>query len=123
MLRHVSTEVSDPALLVGLDTPDDAAIYRVTDDLAMVQTVDFFTPIVDDAYAWGRIAAANSLSDVYAMGGRPVTALNLVGWPRKLDFELLGRVLEGGSDACAEAGVSIVGGTRSMIRSPSTGCR
>lgn len=95
---------------MGLDTLDDAAVYRVTDDLAMVQTVDFFTPIVDDAYSWGRIAGANSLSDVYAMGGRPVTALNLVGWPRDLDFELLGRVLEGGSDACAEAGVSIVGG-------------
>ena len=110
MLRHVSTRVGDPALLVGLDTPDDAAIYRVADDLAMVQTVDFFTPIVDDAYAWGRIAAANALSDVYAMGGRPVTALNLVAWPRELDFELLGRVLEGGSDGCGEAGVTIVGG-------------
>jgi selenide,water dikinase len=97
-------------VLVGLETPDDAAVYRVSDDLAMVQTVDFFTPIVDDAYAWGRIAAANSLSDVYAMGGRPVTALNLVAWPRELDFELLGRVLEGGSDTCAEACVGIVGG-------------
>jgi selenide, water dikinase len=95
---------------MGLDTPDDAAIYRVTDDLALVQTVDFFTPIVDDAYSWGRIVAANALSDVYAMGGRPVTALNLVGWPRELDFELLGRVLEGGNDSCEEASVSIVGG-------------
>jgi selenide,water dikinase len=76
----------------------------------MVQTVDFFTPIVDDAWAWGRIAAANALSDVYAMGARPVTALNLVGWPRELDLELLGRVLEGGADACAEGGVSVIGG-------------
>lgn len=79
-------------------------------DLAIVQTVDFFTPIVDDAWAWGRIAAANALSDVYAMGARPVTALNLVGWPLELDLELLGRVLEGGADACAEAGVSVIGG-------------
>jgi selenium donor protein len=85
-------------------------VYRLAPDLAIVQTVDFFTPIVDDAWAWGRIAAANALSDVYAMGGRPVTALNLVGWPRELDLELLGRVIEGGADACAEAGVSVIGG-------------
>ncbi len=95
---------------MGLDSPDDAAVYRVSDDVALVQTVDFFTPVVDDPYDWGRIAAANALSDVYAMGGRPVTALNLVGWPRSLDFELLGRVLEGGAAGCAEAGVSVVGG-------------
>lgn len=95
---------------MGLDAPDDAAVYRVADDLALVQTVDFFTPVVDDPYDWGRIAAANALSDVYAMGGRPVTALNLVGWPRSLDFALLGRVLEGGAATCAEAGVSVVGG-------------
>jgi selenide,water dikinase len=85
-------------------------VYRVSDDVALVQTVDFFTPVVDDPYDWGRIAAANALSDVYAMGGRPLTALNLVGWPRSLDFGLLGRVLEGGAAVCAEAGVSIVGG-------------
>jgi selenide,water dikinase len=95
---------------VGLEAPDDAAVYRVTDDLAIVQTLDFFTPIVDDARAWGRIAAANSLSDVYAMGARPVTALNIVGWPRSLDFEILGAVLEGAGEACAEAGVTIAGG-------------
>ena len=95
---------------MGLDTPDDAAVYRVSDDAALVQTVDFFTPVVDDPYDWGRIAAANALSDVYAMGGRPVTALNLVGWPRSLDFALLGRVLEGGAAVCAEAGASVVGG-------------
>ena len=110
MLRHVSNAHSDPALLVGLDTPDDAAIYRMTEEVALVQTVDFFTPIVDDPYDWGRIAAANALSDVYAMGGRPVTALNLVGWPRALDFALLGRVLEGGAAVCSEAGASVVGG-------------
>lgn len=104
------TTSNDPALLVGLDAPDDAAVYRVGPDLAMVQTVDFFTPVVDDPYAWGRIAAVNSLSDIYAMGARPVTALNLVGWPRSLDFELLGRVLEGAGEACDEAEVAVVGG-------------
>jgi selenide,water dikinase len=109
-LRHVNTTTGDPGLLVGLEVPDDAAVYRVAPDLALVQTVDFFTPVVDDAFAWGRIAAANALSDVYAMGGRPVTALNLVAWPRSLGFDLLGRVIEGGGDACAEAGVSVVGG-------------
>jgi selenide, water dikinase len=106
----VKTTAADPALLVGLDTPDDAAVYRVTPDVAIVQTVDFFTPIVDDARAWGRIAAANALSDVYAMGARPMTAMNVVGWPRTLAFDLLGEVLDGAGDACEEAGVAIVGG-------------
>ena len=106
----MTTKTNDPAVLLGLDTPDDAAVYRVSDDTALVQTVDFFTPIVDDPYAWGQIAAANALSDVYAMGARPVTVLNLVGWPRSLDFEILGRVLDGGSDKCAEADCSVVGG-------------
>jgi selenium donor protein len=109
-LRHVKTRDGDAAVLVGLDAPDDAAVYEIAPGRAIVQTVDFFTPIVDDPYDWGRIAAANALSDVYAMGARPVIALNLVGWPRGLDAELLGRVLDGGSDACAEAGVAIVGG-------------
>lgn len=110
VLSFVRASSNDPALLIGLEAPDDAAVYRVTDDLALVQTVDFFTPIVDDPFAWGRIAAANALSDVYAMGGTPRTALSLVAWPRSLDFSLLGRVLEGAADACEEAGVSIVGG-------------
>ena len=110
VLSYVRRTSTDPALLVGLDAPDDAAVYQVTEDLALVQTVDFFTPIVDDPFEWGRIAAANALSDVYAMGGEPRTALSLVAWPRDLDFKLLGRVLEGASDACEEAGVSIVGG-------------
>jgi selenide,water dikinase len=95
---------------VGLDAPDDAAVYQLTPEIALVQTVDFFTPIVDDPRDWGRIAAANALSDVYAMGGRPTTALNLVGWPRSLDLGLLGPVLEGGDEICARAGVSVVGG-------------
>jgi selenide,water dikinase len=109
-MRHVPTGSSDTSVMVGLDTPDDAGIYRLTPDLAMVQTVDFFTPIVDDPYDWGRIAATNALSDVYAMGGRPVSALNLVGWPRSLGFDLLGRVLAGGAEVCASAGVTIIGG-------------
>lgn len=110
ILGYMKAGASDPHLLVGLETPDDAAVYELAPGIAMVQTVDFFTPIVDDPFAWGRIAAANALSDVYAMGGRPVTALNLVAWPRALGFELLGEVLAGGASACDEAGVSIVGG-------------
>jgi selenide,water dikinase len=106
----VDPTATDPALLVGLETPDDAGVYRLAPDLAIVQTADFFTPIVDDPYDWGRIAAANALSDVYAMGGRPLTALNLVGWPRALDFALLGRVLQGSQAICTEAGVSVIGG-------------
>jgi selenide,water dikinase len=109
-MRHVRATSDDPAVLIGLTSPDDAGVYRVAPDLAIVQTVDFFTPIVDDPYDWGAIAAANALSDIYAMGARPLTALNLVGWPRSLDFEILGRVLEGGSAKCSEAGVTVIGG-------------
>src|SRR5205807_6598137 len=95
----------DPDLLVGLGTSDDAAVYRLRDDLAVVVTTDFFTPIVDDAYDWGRIAATNALSDVYAMGATPLLALNLVAWPREgLPFELLARVLDGGADVVRSAG-------------------
>jgi len=98
-------------LLVGFDTADDAAVYRLRDDLAVVVTTDFFTPIVDDPYDWGRIAATNALSDVYAMGGTPILALNLVAWPREgLDFALLARVLDGGATAAGEAGCLIAGG-------------
>jgi selenide, water dikinase len=102
---------TDPNLLVGFDTADDAAVYRLRDDLAIVVTTDFFTPIVDDPFDWGRIAAANALSDVYAMGGTPLLALNLVGWPRDgLPFELLARVLDGGAAAAGAAGCLIAGG-------------
>jgi selenide, water dikinase len=102
---------SDPNLLVGTQTSDDAGVYRLRDDLALVQTVDFFTPIVDDPYDFGRIAATNALSDVYAMGGRPVSALNLVAWSvAELGAELLGEVLRGGADVAQDAGVAIVGG-------------
>jgi selenide,water dikinase len=101
----------DPDLIVGLDTADDAAVYRVRDDLALVLTTDFFTPIVDDPYDWGRIAATNALSDVYAMGGAPLLALNLVAWPREgLPFELLARVIDGGADVARAAGALIAGG-------------
>jgi selenide,water dikinase len=98
-------------LLVGLDAGDDAAVVRVADGLAVVATADFFTPVVDDAFDWGRIAAANALSDVYAMGGRPVVAVNLLGWPRDvLPFELATEVLRGGLAVAREAGCHVGGG-------------
>jgi len=110
VLRHVPT-ITDPRILVDASTRDDAAVYQLTPDRAIVATVDFFTPIVDDAYDFGRIAAANAFSDVYAMGGTPLLALNLVGWPRdKLPYELLGDVLRGGADIAKEAGAFILGG-------------
>jgi selenide, water dikinase len=103
--------VTDPNVLVGFSTSDDAGIYRLSDDLALVQTVDFFTPIVDDPYDFGRIAAANALSDVYAMGGRPLTALNVVAFPvEELGTEILEQILAGGAAVAAEAGVPILGG-------------
>jgi selenide, water dikinase len=102
---------SDGALLVGTETADDAGVYRLTDELALVQTADFFTPIVDDPYDFGRIAAANALSDVYAMGARPVTALNLVAFSlERIGAETLGEILRGGADVATLAGVAIVGG-------------
>lgn len=100
-------------MLVGTRTADDAAVYRVSDEMAIIQTVDFFTPVVDDPYLFGAIAAANSLSDIYAMGGKPAMALNIVGFPRKNDavpLSVLGDILRGGADKAAEAGISIVGG-------------
>jgi selenide, water dikinase len=101
----------DPNLLVGSDTADDAAVYRLSDSVAVVTTADFFTPIVDDPYDFGRIAATNALSDVYAMGGTPLTALNLVAFPlADLGGEVLREILRGGSDAAAAAGVAVVGG-------------
>ncbi|HCG55127.1 MAG: selenide, water dikinase SelD [Brevibacterium aurantiacum] len=105
------TGQSGPDVLVGLDDGDDASAVRVRDDLAVLSTADFFTPVVDDAYDWGRIAAANALSDIYAMGGTPVTAINLVGWPReKLPMELLTEVLRGGLDVAAQANCPVAGG-------------
>jgi selenide,water dikinase len=103
--------VTDPNLLVGTETSDDAAVYKLTDELALVLTVDYFTPIVDDPYAFGQIAAANSLSDVYAMGARPIAMLSIVGFPRdRLPLGILGEILKGGAEKGREAGVSVVGG-------------
>lgn len=102
--------MSHPNLLVGVTTGDDAAIYKLSDDLAIVSTLDFFPPIVDDPYAYGAISAANALSDVYAMGGKPVFALNIVGFPVELPPDILGAVLRGGADKAQEAGVLVVGG-------------
>ncbi len=103
--------ITDPRVLVDASTRDDAAVYQLTPDRAIVATVDFFTPIVDDAYDFGRIAAANAFSDVYAMGATPLLALNLVGWPRDtLPYELLGEVLRGGGDIAREAGAFVLGG-------------
>lgn len=102
---------SDPRLLVGRETFDDAGVFRLSDDLALVQTVDFFAPILDDPYRFGRVAAANALSDVYAMGGVPLTAMNIVGFPDKqLPLEVLTEILRGGQDAVHAAGARIVGG-------------
>jgi len=98
-------------LLVGLDDGDDAAAVRIEGGLALIATTDFFTPVVDDAYDWGRIAATNALSDVYAMGGRPVVAVNLLGWPRNvLPLELAAETLRGGLDVCGDAGCHLAGG-------------
>jgi selenide,water dikinase len=102
---------ADERLLVGSDTADDAAVYRLTDDIALVMTIDFFTPIVDDPYDFGRIAAANALSDVYAMGGRPLAAMNVVAFPlQRLGSDVLREIMRGGADVAAAAGISIVGG-------------
>jgi len=113
-LEQVVRGLTGPAsadLLVGLDDGDDAAVVRLDEHTAVVATADFFTPVVDDAYDWGRIAAANALSDVYAMGGRPLVAVNLVGWPRAtLPVELLGEVLRGGADIARLAACHVAGG-------------
>ena len=109
MLRQLPP-VLDPNLLVGVDTADDAAVYRLNDETALVQTVDFFPPVVDDPFSFGAIAAANAFSDVYAMGGRPLLALNIVGFPVDLPKEILGRVLQGGATKAEEAGVLVIGG-------------
>lgn len=102
---------TDPNLLVGTETSDDAGIYRLTDELALVNTVDYFTPIVDDPYTFGAIAATNSLSDVYSMGGTPKTALNITCWPKNdLDLSILGDIVKGGADKAAEAGAALLGG-------------
>jgi selenide,water dikinase len=109
-MRHLPP-ITDPAVLVATSTADDAGVYRIAPDLALVQTVDVFTPIVDEPYWFGAIAAANAMSDVYAMGGVPRLALNIAGFPRaKLSLDILGEILRGGADKCTEAGVTVIGG-------------
>ncbi len=110
MLRHLPP-VLDPRALVGAALADDAAVYRISADVALVATVDYITPVVDDPFTWGEIAAANALSDVYAMGAQPIFVLNIVNFPRdSLPLEVLERVIEGGAAKVAEAGVPILGG-------------
>jgi len=109
-LRGLSN-ISDPNLLIGSASSDDAAVYRIHDELALVQTLDFFTPIVDDPYLFGQIAAANSLSDVYAMGGQPITAMNIVAMPTdEVSLDVINQILKGGADKVAEAKCALAGG-------------
>ncbi|MFJ5383656.1 selenide, water dikinase SelD, partial [Cupriavidus sp. CER94] len=111
ILRNTRHFPAPPGLLVGIETSDDAAVYRLNDTQALVATTDFFMPVVDDPYDFGRIAATNAISDVYAMGGTPIMALALVGMPvDKLSPETIGKILEGGQSICAEAGIPIAGG-------------
>ncbi len=111
MCQLPENNVENPNVLVGLNKPDDAGVYKINDEVALVQTLDYFTPIVDDPYQFGQIAAANALSDVYAMGGKPITALNIVGFPiGKLPHSVLADILRGAFDKVAEAGAVIIGG-------------
>lgn len=110
-MRFLPAESHDPNLLVGIDNTDDGSVYKLTDDIALIQSLDFFTPIVDDPYKFGQIAAANALSDIYAMGGEPKTALNIVAYPiEKLKHEILANILQGARDKVNEADAQIVGG-------------
>lgn len=110
-MRYLPPNLEDANLIVGMETSDDAGVYRLNDEQAIVQSVDFFTPVVDDPYAFGQIAAANALSDIYAMGGKPITAMNLVSFPvKKLPMDVLAKILQGGSDKIRESGAVLVGG-------------
>jgi selenide,water dikinase len=110
-----------PNLLVGLEESDDAAVYRINDQVAVIQTVDFFTPIVDDPYDYGAIAAANAMSDIYAMGGEVTLALNVCGFPPELPHEIVGEILRGGADKIAEAGGALAGGHTIDAKEPTYG--
>lgn len=113
MLKSVLEKIPnkfDENLLIGFDSSDDGAVYKLTDDIAIIQTLDFFTPIVEDPYTFGKIAAANALSDIYAMGGEVKVALNIVGFPEKMDAEILGEILKGGAEKVHEAGGVVSGG-------------
>ena len=119
---HNHPVTSHPQLVVGLELSDDAGAFRMPDGTLLLQTVDYFTPIVDDPFDWGRIAAANALSDIYAMGGRPLTALQLIGWPRDdLSFDVLGEVVAGGVEILRSAGCVLVGGHSIDDREPKYG--
>jgi selenide,water dikinase len=121
VLRPLTKHAAPPELLVGLHTVDDAAVYRVNDQQAIISTADFFPPVVDDPYVFGAVAAANALSDVYAMGGQALMAINLVAWPDNLDFAILSEILRGGADIAAEAGAVIAGGHTVTDREPKYG--
>jgi selenide,water dikinase len=111
ILKNSGGGLMPPELMVGIETADDAAVYRLSDDIALIATTDFFMPIVDDPYDFGRIAAANAISDVYAMGGRPIMALALVAMPvNQLPLDVIGRIVQGGESICREAGIPIAGG-------------
>ena len=121
VLRQLTKHEAPPELLVGLHTADDAAVYRVNDQQAIISTADFFPPVVDDPYVFGAVAAANALSDVYAMGGQVLMAINLVAWPDNLDIAILSEILRGGADIAAEAGAVIAGGHTVTDREPKYG--
>jgi selenide, water dikinase len=121
VLRPLTLQAAPPALLVGIHAADDAAVYRVNDRQALISTADFFPPVVDDPYAFGAIAAANALSDVYAMGGQVLMAINLVAWPENLDYAILGEILRGGADIVAQAGAVIAGGHSVTDKEPKYG--
>jgi selenide,water dikinase len=119
-LCHLNND-SDENLLVGISTSDDASVYKITDDIALVQTLDFFTPVVDDPYEYGQIAAANSLSDVYAMGGEPKLALNITCFPEDLPKDIIKNILKGGHDKVREANAMIIGGHTVEDKEPKYG--
>lgn len=121
ILHPLTNQTALPDLLVGLDTIDDAAVYRVNEQQAVISTADFFPPVVDDPYTFGTIAAANALSDVYAMGGQVLMAINLVAWPADLDTQILSEILRGGRDIVAQAGGAVAGGHTVIDNEPKYG--
>src|SRR5216684_4459022 len=121
VLRPLTSLAAPAELLVGLHKADDAAVYRVNQQQAIISTADFFPPVVDDPYTFGAIAAANAVSDVYAMGGEVLMAINLVGWPENLDYALLSEILRGGADIIAQAGGVIAGGHTVTDKEPKYG--
>src|SRR5437588_8148735 len=121
VLHPLTSHPAPPELLVGLHAADDAAVYRVNDQQAVISTADFFPPVVDDPYVFGAVAAANALSDVYAMGGQALMAINLVAWPDNLDYAILSEILQGGADVVAQAGGVIAGGHTVTDKEPKYG--